>query len=438
MTDAKKIANKIKSNKDFKRQCAKFFELALGKIWDRKTTLRRKRFPFMRNSIIFHADDDLFSSAINLGTLCVEKLGPKFGDENDVDKLIWKHTCDGALSGTSPETIADEFLKSLVEHAQSASTYVCANQLFRFHSNTHRLEIGSVEIVAVTNPTQDIFDGKVNPSWVLSVGQEYAFSENENIKIQIPTTCWKVSAHASQSNVKEEAEWLIDVAISFFRVSQYELLRSASNGLFPEIGKTEPLPTRIPESETQYLLMTENGISAGGVWVPPMYVIDDAVIAATQTPEFKAKAQAIFFPVQGSLAERFGQGLGWLTRGRQSEDRAERILFFFTAIESLLSNDGMRAPVVQNIARSAAAILTNDVADRAKNAAKIKSLYGMRSALVHAGKRNVSKKEANTAQVIAETLYMSVLEHVSLTVSFSTFQAGLGQATYGLPWPKVD
>jgi hypothetical protein len=35
------------------------------------------------------------------------------------------------------------------------------------------------------------------------------------------------------------------------------------------------------------------------------------------------------------LAERVGQGLGWLTRGRQAEDRAERLLYFFTAIEAL-------------------------------------------------------------------------------------------------------
>ena len=307
---------------------------------------------------------------------------------------MWKHTCNGALSGTSPAKIADEFVASLVERAESVYTYVCANQLFRFCSNTHRLEIGPVEMVAVTNPTQDIFDGKVNSSWALSVGREYAFSANGGIEIQIPSTCWKVTAHAAQTNVKEEAEWLIDVAIGFLRISQFDLLYSASNGFFPDIGKVEPIPTRIPESETQYLLITESGISTSGMWVPPTYLIDAAVIAATQDPDFKAKAQAIFHPLQRSLAERFSQGLGWLTRGRQSEDRAERFLFFFTAIESLLSSDDKSAPIVQNIARMAAVIICDDVADRAKKAAEIKSLYGTRLALVHAGKRNVSKKRS--------------------------------------------
>jgi hypothetical protein len=434
LTDASKISNKIKSDTAFKKQCSEFFQLALSKIWDRHSELRQNGPPFTRNNIIFQADDDLFRSANDLVRLCVNKLGPKIGDEKDVDKLMWRHVCDDACRTMSPAAIADEFIASLVKEANSAYTYVCANRLIRVHSSINRVQIGPVTVVVISDPAQDIFDGKVDPTWAFKIGREYEFSIKSGIEIQIPPTCWKVSTHASQSNVKEEAEWLIDVAISLLRLSQFELLNTSSHGFFPNIGKVEPMPSVIPESETRYLLMTADGISTGGMWMPPMYILDDAVIAATQTPEFKAKAQAIFHPTQNSLAERFGQGLGWLTRGRQSEDRAERFLFFFTAIEALLSSDDKTAPVVQNVARSAAVILGNDVVARAENAKKIKLLYAIRSALLHAGKRNVSKGVADTAQLITEMLYSRVMEHVPLTNSFESFQADLGRATYGLSW----
>ena len=60
MTETAKIAHRIKTDKDLKKQCVEFFELALSKIWDRQTTLRQKGLPFIRHNVIFHADEDLF------------------------------------------------------------------------------------------------------------------------------------------------------------------------------------------------------------------------------------------------------------------------------------------------------------------------------------------------------------------------------------------
>jgi hypothetical protein len=136
-----------------------------------------------------------------------------------------------------------------------------------------------------------------------------------------------------------------------------------------------------------------------------------------------------------SLAERLGQGLGWMTRGRQTVDRAERFLFCFTAIEALLSGDDKAAPVVQTIARHAAVILQHDPQKRAKLDSEIRSHYAARSALVHAGKRNVSQLEVNTIQNIVEALYKTVIEAIPLETPFSAFHESLSDASYGLPWP---
>lgn len=391
----------------------------------------------MRNSQMFYVDDASNTKLHDLLRASVKKLGPSFGSTKEVDRLLWRIVChDWSLNADQKAT---KFIECLGDRAKSEYTYICANQLFRIRSKTRRVAVGPVEIIAASDPVQDIFDGHVNPEWTLTLGPEYAFSSTNGVKIQLPQTCWKVLVQASQSYVQEDAHWMIDVAISLIRLShEYLLLEAIHRGgpaLYPMVGKTEPMPMRIPESETNYLLLTPDGISTGGMWLPPKYIIDDAVISAMQAPDFTTKAQAIFAPDQGSLAERVGQGLGWLTRGRQSEDRAERFLFFFTAIEALLSSDDKSAPVVQNVARNAAVILGNDVSERAENASRIKALYADRSALVHAGKRNVSEPAVNDAQKISEELYTRVLKHIPLNNSFSSFQIDLGRATYGLPWP---
>jgi Apea-like HEPN len=437
MAKGNKAADSIKGDKDLKKLCAEFCDLALSKVWDRQSPLRKNGpMPFIRNNTIFQADENLFREASSLVARCVKKLGVKYDDDAEVETSMWKHVSGGSERGISAAAIAEEFIGSLAEHAKGEYYYVAANQLFRFSSSAGRIQIGPVEIIKVSNPAHDIFDGKFNPDWTLKVGLEYAFSAKAGIEIQIPSTCWKIFVQASHCNAKEESEWVMDVTTSLLRLTQENLLIQASHGRFPRVGDVEPMPCIIAESETRHLLMTDDGISTGGMWVPPLYVIDDALIAATQTADFKAKAEAIFSPSEKCLAERVGQGLGWLSRGRQSEDRAERFLFFFTAIEALLSNDDKTAPVVQNIARGAAVILTNDVNKRVEHASRIKSLYGTRSALVHSGRRGVIQQSADFVQNIAETLYAKVLQNIPLTERFDTFQTALARATYGLPWPE--
>lgn len=150
---------------------------------------------------------------------------------------------------------------------------------------------------------------------------------------------------------------------------------------------------------------------------------------------FAARAKLVFDPPKGSLAERISQGLGWLTRGRQSDDRAERLLYNFTAIEALLSSDDKSAPVTQNIARNAATILTDDVAARANTAKDIRKLYDLRSSVVHAGSRPVAWTQANLAQNLAEELFWKVLPNADLSLKHADFIAQLSFASYGSPWP---
>jgi hypothetical protein len=161
------------------------------------------------------------------------------------------------------------------------------------------------------------------------------------------------------------------------------------------------------------------------------------VVATSQSQKFISQAELIFDPPKKSLAERVSQGLGWQTRGRQAEDRAERLLYFFTAVEALLSMDDKTAPVVQTIARHAAVLLTNDNSARAEAAGEVKKLYALRSSLVHAGNRAILWSAANGAQILAESLFDAVLDKVDLKMKHETFCNELANASYGMAWPSA-
>ena len=245
---------------------------------------------------------------------------------------------------------------------------------------------------------------------------------------------------------------MINIAISLLRLCYPNPEREKS----PEIGDIEEMPLIEPKKfwfddkteekgivldkidrEDETTNQPSMGLSLPANFsirrIPCTYLVDEVVVALTEEKKFKDRAQVIFNPPKKSLAERFGQGLGWLSRGRQTIDRAERFLFFFTAIEALLSG---YASVVQTISRHAATILHTDPQEREGFARQLRSLYKVRSKLVHAGKRDVSQKQTMEAQRIAEELYKAVMENYPLDSKFNKFQESLSKATScGSPWP---
>ena len=104
-------------------------------------------------------------------------------------------------------------------------------------------------------------------------------------------------------------------------------------------------------------------------------------------------------------------------------------------MEALLTSNDKSAPITQTIARHASVILAHKPEDRVKIASQIKDLYGLRSSLVHAGKRGVSKTDADAVQYLVESLYDRVLDQMALDADAQKFSNALEQASYGGPWP---
>lgn len=137
-----------------------------------------------------------------------------------------------------------------------------------------------------------------------------------------------------------------------------------------------------------------------------------------------------------SLAERAGRGLGWLSRGREASDRAERLLFFFTALETLLARKQAEGRVTEMLSRSAAVLWTDDSEKRTSFEKRFKTLYDIRSKLVHRGERGVSDKDANSVQVIAESIFARILTSANLTKPHNAFLGELHRCCDGAPWPQ--
>ncbi len=426
-----------KSDSDLKKKAKKFFELARNSVVTDTAQIPElfSRGGFrMLGGLMFSINEETAHSQHELVARCVKLLEAKSAHENEIENLAWdcvQNSLAGEDVSSDIEKIAADFLNALHAHIQRQYQYVSPNNIIRFQGAVAQLCIGPVEALLASNHLPKLFEANKILSWSLGSKFEMTISVPGGVSFEFPPVIWRVSLQAAPGHIEEEATWLINIAISLLRLSYPT---NKNYGLFPKNGARELHPVFPSQMHKQGITFADGNASYGGGAVGGLYEIDSDVIAVTESPVFKSRAKAIFSPNRRSLGERFGQGLGWLTRGRQSADRAEKFLFFFTAIESLLSSDDKTAPVVQTISRYVSVILQDDTKLRSQLAGKLKSLYAIRSGLVHAGVRNVSNSDVNIIQHVTESIYWVVMDRIELTTSFIDFHESLSESSYGLPW----
>ena len=418
-------------------------------------------------------DDNVREKQEVLVRQCIRSLGVELGSEEEIEKLAWDYVWQ-SLSNINPisdtSEITKQFLGDITCYKQHSYGYLAPNYAIKFSGQVQKIVIGPVEVMQTKHLVKDqkeipkdktiwekILAGEKIPLEI-QVGSKFDWSiSNNRILMELSETCWYIpmgSIKAARRNFEEKAIWSINVAISLLRLCYPNLKHSK----YPRVGDIEEMPLTEPKkfwldgrrdekglvlgkgdkstNRPIFSMRISAPVSSSVRRIPCIYVVDDEVVERTEEQKFKDRAQEIFDPAKNSLAERFGQGLGWLSRGRQTVDRAERFLFFFTAIEALLSSNDKSAPVVQTISRYAATILYTDSLERENFAGRLRSLYEVRSTLVHAGKRNVSQAQSMEAQRAAEELYKAVMENYPLDSKFDEFQKSLAKASYGSPWPS--
>ena len=431
----KLTVSNLKSHVELKKKIDSFFLTAKN---NRCSEIPKDRSFRVRaiNSQIFRIDENTQIAQEELVTKCVALLGSKTGNEIEIENLAWKvitEVFEDKDIAKDREIFYEKILESLVQKSETTFGFIAPNYSIQLQQDVQYLRVGPIEVFLSKDLGKIVFGDKLGNKLKVSIGEEYALAYYGGIvKIQLPLVSWLVKVRSAEGNLEEEAVWLINIMLSLLRISfPYEQYSS-----FPSTGELEPNPLTKPYTSDQGIRLSINSTYFGGFTNPKYYCIDKKVVAITEEDEFRKNANIIFNPRKDSdLSRRFAQGLGWLSRGRQTSDRAERFLFFFTAIEALLGSNDKSAPVIQTIARHASVVLKDDPKERIRIFKRIRNLYTRRSSLVHEGSRNVSSSEANSVQIIAEELYRRVLNCYQLDQSFNLFQTSLSEASHGLKWP---
>jgi hypothetical protein len=408
----------------------------------------------------------------NLAEICVRLLTTKVASEVDIIRVAWAqfHQFAARTDQDCASAFAVSFLQQLQDDCASKPVHFMPNYGIRFVESVRSLDLGVVQV----RMTEDILPELKRNNWqILSVKHGVRFhilhqnlskmlsgqradsipgrtivapegtvdivleesSEGGRAKIakaelqlEFPSSCWRVNVNALHGAVPEEALWLVNIAMSLVRLYFPPLRGNTPPGGF---GARDNHPTLRIESQQPSITLDKAKSSAEGSHSGLQYAIGNTEKEHFEKIGLKKLADRIYHAKPKSIAERIGQGLGWLSRGRQGEPRSERFLFFFTALEALLSGD---KSVTQTIARHAAVIMSDDPAKRALLARELQSLYALRSTLVHTGKRSVSSEQAARSQELVETLYRSVLQKVDIGTEFVSLLRELTDASYGLPW----
>jgi hypothetical protein len=344
--------------------------------------------------------------------------------EKSAQKLIRKEfDLDAAIS---------HLIDVVLEAANSTFDVLLPNYLIQFRDDVRSIKLGRVR-AALTDDLPAELEARKIPVEIHKGTLFKLGYRSDKIEVTLPICCWIATVTGASENAREEAKWLVDIAISLLRVAH-----DSVGIMFPGYGDVEPHPWQ-PWNFTDVGVLVKDGTARGGNMTPPRsYEIGSKLRDIIESEAFRAKAELVFDQPKGTVAERFGQGLGWLTRGRQAADRAERFLYFFTAIEALLSSEDGNDPITQTISRHAATILSADIATRISIIKNVRQLYGLRSRIVHLGNRPVLWGNADAAQRLADSLFWFVFRRADLSMKHKEFSEELINASYGTPWPPPD
>jgi hypothetical protein len=393
----------------------------------------------LHGGIAFEISDEAIKAQQAFVSKAMMKLGPVRGHAKVIDKALW----DIVVSLEKASQLdKPEFLNGALEKIQAESASV--SEFFRpcplvhLPTNTDRIEIGRVAIDRTAARIDDF--RKINKQFKFGIGNEWSLSilfssEDAGVVTQLPPTLWSINLAAADPVREEEGLWLTDVALSILRMA----VKAEYLGLLaPKVGKIEPHPFHPHDiQDHSFTLKQGGGAMLGGLTAANDYRLESEAAVTLSDPVVKAKIDKIFEAKPKSIAERFYQGCGWMTRGRRSKDRSDRLLYFFTAIESLLSDSDKTSPVIQTIARHAAVLLSDDNAVRQSVASDVRQLYRVRSALVHAGSRGAFDIDSNSVQQIAELIFMRIWDDFDLSVGHKEFPALLSRASYGIPLDDI-
>jgi Apea-like HEPN len=423
-------------DKQTKELLASFFEAAFASICrDAQAYQKLKNHEAgfrMSNGVSFLVDETMKSAERVAVDSIVSKMGPLLGHYSEIADAVWglaaKHFSEGGEP--SDDGLVSNCLGRLDDLTKKSVRFVHPAYNVAVSEGVKEIRIGPISIRAGLNVATELS----NQIKSIPFGFEHppGYQTEGGLSYNVAETMWDIEISSSSAARYEHASWLTGIATSLIR---FVVERGGVGPLPPGRSDIENMPFRCHETSNHHIVIGPNQtFNLGGGKAGRRYDLGRAAKRSLEHKSIAERVDLIFNPPDKSLAQRFSQGLGWLAKGRQASDRSERFLFFFTALEALLSSDDKTSPVVQTVARHAAVLWTNDISGRIGISQKVKKLYAMRSGLVHAGSRSATYEATTEIHDIAENVFFAVWSTTDLKMRHETFYKKTADASYGLPF----
>jgi|TARA_R110001632_G_scaffold81367_4_gene181276 hypothetical protein len=387
-----------------------------------------------------NTSEDMLRASRRFSDLLTKTLGARFGDEKDLSDLIRKAAHNAVSSNQTEKQFLDAVTDDIVDILSQDFEIFLPNRLVYLGPKITPLKIGNVKVLKLSDLEKEIQPvvAKLQTKYTnMSVEFDYeqhrAIFKQASIGIEVPSSAmmWAVKARASKTHLYEEALWQIGIATSLMRLSS-----SKWDGRIPSFRDIEPSPV-VQDRYAGDNALVRNGqkLSYGGSKFASAYIVDGKISKDLRAKKTQSIFDEVFAHKPGRLGEQVFNALGWLTKGRQALDRSERLLYFFTAIEAILTRNNKDSPVIDTIARHGSVMLAASIEKRPGVAKRFKDLYAHRSATVHRGTRNASANAVANAHYLATLLVFVALKKGNLSEKHDTFSDALSAASYGTVWP---
>jgi len=438
--DAISFKSKFKNHSEAKKALVEYYTAFSAAVVTSRPQLLDSQFGFTFGSSGWvNRTSDMIETSKQFSNYITKMLGARFGDEKVLSDLIQNAAHDSLKSSHSAAQFQDAVLLAISKTLDQDFEIYLPNRLVTLGPRIRPLKIGNVRVLSLVHLDSEIQElvaeiEKPHPNLSLQISH----SDNQisvNMPghiIMVPSSkmMWAVKVNVSRRHVNEEAIWQIGIAVSLMR-----LLSNDWCGREPSIGDIEPNAVTYDKfSGDNALLRNGSNLSFGGGKIPGHYIVDSKISKRLRAKKSVGIINNVFNHRSGTIGEQVYNALGWLSRGRQAIDRSEKLLYFFTAIEAVLSR-GNDSPVIDTIARHGSVMLSANVQNRPDIAKRFKRLYGFRSSTVHKGARDASNLAVKEAELLASILLYVALLKIDMSQKHTTFSEHLSSASYGLHWP---
>ncbi|KXJ50995.1 MAG: hypothetical protein AXW12_17660 [Thalassospira sp. Nap_22] len=417
----KKTPGKVLGHPASRRLAQEFLEAAVALQAEKGKSTVAKTFRAgwrMQGGVHLSTNDELKAIQKALTETIVRQLGHTGLGYQEIDSVLWRHVSSVVRNAGRDHVKSDMketvsiVLNEIDDGSTAKQTIFFENPLLREFPANVALSVGPVKIIDSAS-----FRTEIAP---LDAGfvdwAEWA-----------TPFMWSVRTTCARSKARDQAAWFIDIACGFFAACSTERMPF---DIF-RLGWQMYHPTEATDPIRRELAILEGRLLDNSVMNHYQLVLGESFVRSLNASDIQERAAMLFGPESQTVGAHLGVAMGWMARGLQAAKLENRLLFFSTALETILVPG--REGVTDQLARHGASILTENIEGRVEYANLLRNLYVSRSSLVHEGDRALHDIDVNSLEFLTLLILHEIWEKANLSMQFSVFGTLLKNSAFGSP-----